>query len=81
MIIKSSCQTISSYRSGILNDAGDCACGNPNCIDHALLMVGYDDLADPPFIKIKNSWGKGWGENGGYFRVSQRNVCAWYHSH
>jgi hypothetical protein len=77
MVIKSSCQTISNYRSGILNDDGDCACDSPNCIDHAILMVGYDDLSDPPSIKIKNSWGTGWGENG-YFRVSQREANGRY---
>jgi hypothetical protein len=53
--IRSSCPTISNYRSGILNDDGLCACDNANCIDHAVLMVGFDDTADPPFLKIKNS--------------------------
>lgn len=77
MVIKSSCQTFSNYGSGILNDDGDCACDNVGCIDHAVLMVGYDDLADPPFIKIKNSWGTGWGENG-YIRVSQREANGRY---
>jgi hypothetical protein len=77
MVIKSSCQTISNYRSGILDDDGDCACDNPNCIDHAVLMVGFDDTAAIPFLKMKNSWGTGWGENG-YFRVSQREANGRY---
>lgn len=33
-------------------------------------MVGYDDTAEIPFFKMKNSWGTKWGENG-YFRVAQ----------
>jgi hypothetical protein len=32
-------------------------------------VVGYDDTADPPFWKLRNSWGTRWGE-GGYFRVA-----------
>ncbi|GMF36471.1 unnamed protein product [Phytophthora fragariaefolia] len=35
-------------------------------VDHAILVVGYDATT----IKIKNSWGTDWGENG-YVRVSR----------
>lgn len=53
--IRSACPNFSNYRSGILDKDGGCACDNSNCIDHAVLMVGFDDLAAPPFLKIKNS--------------------------
>ena len=62
MVVKSNCKLFSNYKKGILQDDQDCACDNPNCIDHAVLAVGYDDTANPPYIKIKNSWGTGWGE-------------------
>ena len=71
MTIKSSCNTLSNYRSGIMDDDGGCACSDVSCIDHAVLMVGYDDTTDPPSWILKNSWGSRWGEDG-YFRISQR---------
>ena len=53
-----------TYNSGILT----------NCIsqqvDHAVLIVGYDDTNVPPYWIIKNSWGASWGE-AGYIRVQK----------
>jgi C1A family cysteine protease len=77
MVLKSSCKTLSNYKKGILTDDGDCACSNVGCIDHAVLMVGYDDTNDPPFIKMKNSWGTKWGEDG-YFRIAQTEANGGY---
>jgi hypothetical protein len=34
-----------------------------------LSVVGYDDTADPPYWKLRNSWGTRWGEDG-YFRIA-----------
>lgn len=73
MVIRSSCKTLSNYRSGVLTDDGDCACSDSSCIDHAVLMVGYDDTAPIPYFKIKNSWSDGWGEDG-YFPVAQTEI-------
>jgi len=64
------CNTMSNYQSGILSDDGDCACSDPNCLDHAVLLVGYDDTNSLPYWVIKNSWGPSYGEEG-FFRVSQ----------
>ncbi len=37
----------------MLTDDGDCACNSADCLDHAVLMVGYDDTAEIPYFKIK----------------------------
>merc|ERR1712054_166059 len=59
------------YRSGVLsNQCG--LLGRPN---HAVEAVGYD--ADT--FKIRNSWGKIWGEHG-YVRLSKSEsnpFCLW----
>ncbi|CCD12273.1 unnamed protein product [Trypanosoma congolense IL3000] len=44
-------------------------------LDHGVLLVGYDDTSKPPYWIIKNSWGKGWGEEG-YIRIEKgTNQC------
>lgn len=54
-----------SYRSGILSGC------NPRQLDHGVLMVGYGSN----YWKVKNSWGKSWGESG-YIRLAQDAACG-----
>ena len=75
VILKSSCKLFSNYVSGVLTDDGDCACDDSSCYDHSVLMVGYDDTAETPYFRFKNSWGTKWGEEG-YFRVSQQDIAS-----
>jgi len=70
VVMNANCRLFQIYSSGIITDDEDCACNSVGCIDHAVLMVGYDDTTSPPSFKFKNSWGSDWGEEG-YFRVAQ----------
>ena len=49
---------------------------NPNCGTapaHAVTVVGYDANS---YI-IKNSFGKGWASDGGFFRIARgKNMCG-----
>lgn len=59
-----------TYTGGILSN-----CQNVQ-LDHAVLIVGYDDSNATPYWIIKNSWGPGWGEEG-YIRVEKgTNQCG-----
>ncbi|KUF90089.1 Thiol protease [Phytophthora nicotianae] len=57
------------YKSGVITSC------NTATVDHAVLAVGYDATT----IKIKNSWGTEWGEDG-YVRISRSSqgmgTCA-----
>ena len=46
------------YSSGVLTGT----CGTS--IDHAVLVVGYGTEGGQEYWKVKNSWGRSWGDNG-----------------
>jgi C1A family cysteine protease len=52
-----------TYRGGVLTG---CQAGQ---LDHGVLIVGYGTSGGQTYWKIKNSWGKSWGESG-YIRVA-----------
>ncbi|NSW54020.1 MAG: hypothetical protein HPY85_16075 [Anaerolineae bacterium] len=51
---------LQSYTGGVITE------GSCSQVDHAVVLVGWDDSTES--WKVKNSWGAGWGENG-YFRI------------
>jgi cysteine peptidase B len=62
--------SLQSYTGGIMTN-----CASTQ-LDHAVLIVGYDDTHSTPYWVIKNQWGTTWGEEG-YFRVQKgTNQCG-----
>lgn len=51
--ISTGCPTFANYKSGVLTSDGDCFCAASTCVDHAVLLVGYDDTAPVPYWIIK----------------------------
>lgn len=51
------------YSSGVFDGEG---CEEATTVNHATLLVGYDLTAEVPYLLLKNSWGKLWGDEGFY---------------
>lgn len=62
------------YKGGVLK--GECSALS-KAMDHCVQLVGYDKKAPEPYWKIRNSWGKSWGEDG-FIRIpfGKKNACC-----
>lgn len=72
-VLKSNCPLLMNYRGGVLTRDDGCECAKTSCIDHAIIIVGYDTTAPTPYWKLRNSWGSDWGEDG-YFRIAMNDA-------
>lgn len=52
-----------AYRSGVFQ------AGASGDINHAVNLIGWDETTNPKHWIMRNSWGKGWGENG-FMRIA-----------
>ena len=66
--------TLQFYNDGIIDaDASEC---DPEGMNHGVTLVGYGSENGQDFWIVRNSWGKGWGEQG-YFRMARgKGTCG-----
>lgn len=76
-LLHSNCNLFMSYSGGVLTHDNGCECCEVSCIDHAVVIVGYNTAHDPPYWKIRNSWGLGWGEVGHVRIAMNQPGCGW----
>ena len=64
--IQASTKSFQLYQSGIYTDFEGCGTD----IDHAVVLVGYDNNDKNEYYILRNSWGAEWGEEG-YMRIAK----------
>ncbi|KAH7728861.1 Protein R09F10.1 [Aphelenchoides avenae] len=65
-----------SYRGGVFSPSVE-ACAYKSVGSHAMSVVGYGELNGEPYWIFKNSWGSGYGINGGYLLMRRGvNACG-----
>lgn len=76
-VLRSGCDLFMNYQGGVITSDSGCECCKTSCIDHAVVIVGYNATAETPYWKLRNSWGPFWGEEG-HFRIAMDDPgCGW----
>jgi cathepsin L len=71
--MKAGIESFYGYQSGVYNDHPS---DDPNDVDHAVVLVGWDD--DTQSWIVRNSWGKDWGYSGyAYVSYNSCNIGKW----
>ncbi len=52
-VLKSNCELLMNYKEGVLTTDADCRCCETSCIDHAVVIVGYNTTALTPYWKVR----------------------------
>ena len=65
-------ESLFQYDGGII-DLNEDEC-DPDGLNHGVTAVGYEKVDGKIILTVKNSWGKGWGEDG-FFRINI-NSCG-----
>ena len=60
-----------SYNGGVFNGS-DCT----NTLNHAVVIVGFNNVHQPNYWIVKNSWGSWWGESGYIRMLKGSNICG-----
>jgi len=64
-----------AYTSGVFSDKPRSRYGLIPSINHAVIIVGWDD--DKGAWRVRNSWGRGWGEDGYAWVKYDHNAIGW----
>ncbi|RNA27796.1 Cathepsin L [Brachionus plicatilis] len=59
------------YNGGVFNGS-DCT----NTLNHAVVVVGFNNVHQPNFWIVRNSWGSWWGESGYIRMLKGSNICG-----
>jgi C1A family cysteine protease len=71
--MKAGIESFYAYKSGVYNDY---ASEDPYDVDHAVVIVGWDELQKAWIVR--NSWGKDWGYSGySYVSYTSCNIGQW----
>jgi cathepsin H len=63
------------YSSGVFQS--DNCDTDPQSVNHAVLVVGYDTTSDGvPYFIVKNSWGESFGIDGYFWIIRGKNECG-----
>ena len=64
-----------NYTGGVFHQKAQSSYGPIPGVNHAIIIVGWDDQKGA--WRIRNSWGKGWGENGYAWVKYGNNAVGW----